>query len=77
MGETGLDVTRDGWKAMGQGGMDKMDKWDRAEWDGKNQGLHLFAVNLGASAHCLEIVHSISTIRHSAQLFGTIAPYSA
>ena len=39
--------------------------------------LHLFAVNLGASARCLEIVHSISTIRHSAQLFGTIAPYSA
>ena len=40
-------------------------------------GLHLFAVNLGASARCLEIVHSISTIRHSARLFGTIAPYSA
>ena len=39
--------------------------------------LHLFAVNLGASAHCLEIVHPISTIRHSARLFGTIAPYSA
>ena len=29
--------------------------------------LHLFAVNLGASARCLEIVHSISTIRHSAR----------
>ena len=39
--------------------------------------LHLFTVNLGASARCLEIVHSISTIRHSARLFGTIAPYSA
>ena len=39
--------------------------------------LHLFAVNLGASARCLEIVHPISTIRHSARLFGTIAPYSA
>ena len=39
--------------------------------------LHLFAVNLGTSARCLEIVHSISTIRHSARLFGTIAPYSA
>ena len=39
--------------------------------------IHLFAVNLGASARCLEIVHSISTIRHSARLFGTIAPYSA
>ena len=39
--------------------------------------LHLFAVNLGASARYLEIVHPISTIRHSARLFGTIAPYSA
>ena len=39
--------------------------------------IHLFAVNLGASARCLEIVHSISKIRHSARLFGTIAPYSA
>ena len=39
--------------------------------------VHLFAINLGASARCLEIVHSISTIRHSARLLGTIAPYSA
>ena len=47
------------------------------QWNGNYLLLHLFAVNLGASARCLEIVHSISTIRHSARLFGTIAPYSA